>query len=41
ITQIAKAVGYDNTGCFARVFRRQEGISPREYRAYNKIGKED
>ena len=41
ITQIAKAVGYDNTGCFARVFRRQEGISPSEYRAYNKIGKED
>ncbi len=41
VTQIATSVGYDNSGCFTRVFRRHEGISPREYRALNKIGQED
>jgi two-component system response regulator YesN len=41
ISQIASEVGYENSNCFARAFRRNEGISPSEYRTYKKIGKEE
>ncbi len=41
ISQIAREVGYENSNCFARAFRRQEGISASEYRTLNKIGQED
>ena len=35
ITQIAEKVGYDNALYFSRIFHRQTGISPREYRKNN------
>ena len=40
IADIAKAVGYENSSCFSRAFKRHEGISSSKYRAYNKIGKD-
>lgn len=32
VDQIARAVGYSDPGYFRRIFRRQEGLSPRAYR---------
>jgi AraC-like DNA-binding protein len=32
VTQIARSVGYSDAGYFRRVFRHQQGISPRTYR---------
>ena len=35
ISQIAEKVGYDNPLYFSRIFHRQTGVSPREYRRNN------
>jgi two-component system response regulator YesN len=32
ITEVARKVGYDDPGYFARRFRRKTGMSPREWR---------
>ena len=32
VTDIAGAVGFPDSGHFARVFRQETGVSPREYR---------
>jgi AraC family transcriptional regulator len=32
IIDIAAAVGYENPGHFAKVFRRETGVTPREFR---------
>ena len=32
ISQIASKVGYDNPGCFIRVFRKQTGLPPLQYK---------
>jgi len=32
VIQIAKKLGYSDPGYFSRVFKRSEGISPKEYR---------
>ena len=34
--QIAKAVGYDNSKYFFRVFKKWEGMTPEQYRALKK-----
>lgn len=34
VQEICAAVGYDNTSYFHRLFRRQYGITPKEYRAH-------
>jgi AraC-like DNA-binding protein len=33
VTEVAEAVGFSDGGYFSRVFRREVGISPRDYRA--------
>jgi two-component system response regulator YesN len=33
VTDVAAAVGFDDPSYFTRVFRREEGLSPSEYRA--------
>jgi two-component system response regulator YesN len=38
IGQIAEAAGYRDPNYFSRVFRRETGLSPREYRLSGKIG---
>lgn len=35
ITQIAEAVGYDNSMYFSRIFRKHTGLSPTEYKNKN------
>lgn len=37
IEQIGDLVGYSDIHYFSRIFRRHEGISPREYRKLSKI----
>ncbi len=37
ISEIASSVGYDNALYFSRIFRKQTGISPREYRKKRNI----
>ena len=32
ITEIGNIVGYDNPLYFSRIFRKQKGVSPSEYR---------
>jgi two-component system response regulator YesN len=33
VADVAAAVGFNDPSYFTRVFRRQEGVSPSEYRA--------
>ena len=35
VTEVALATGYDDPGYFSRVFRKQTGVSPREWRDKN------
>ena len=35
VTQIAKKVGYSDTGHYIRLFKRFEGVTPTIYRQYN------
>ncbi len=38
ITEIGRIIGYENPLYFSRIFRKQKGISPSEYRKqFNKI----
>lgn len=39
MTQIASAVGYDNSMYFSRVFKKHTGMTPTEYKQRNKIRK--
>ena len=36
ISQIAESVGYENALYFSRLFHKQTGISPKEYRKKSK-----
>ena len=38
ITEISALVGYDNPLYFSRVFKKQKGISPSEYRKESAAG---
>ena len=38
VTEIGNIVGYDNPLYFSRIFKKQKGVSPSEYRAQLKIG---
>ena len=40
LMEIAFMVGYDDYTYFSRVFKKNEGMSPREYRALSKEKKE-
>ena len=33
VTEIGNIVGYDNPLYFSRIFKKQKGVSPSEYRA--------
>ena len=35
ITDVAIAVGVDDASYFARIFKKQMGVTPREYKARN------
>ena len=39
ITEIGQLVGYDNPLYFSRIFRKQKGMSPSEYRKLGQAGK--
>ena len=39
MTQIATAIGYDNSMYFSRVFKKHTGMTPTEYKNRNNIGK--
>ena len=36
ISEIAAIVGYDNPLYFSRIFKKQKGLSPKEYRHQSK-----
>ena len=38
VTEIGNIVGYDNPLYFSRIFKKQKGVSPSEYRAQLKTG---
>ena len=38
VTEIGNIVGYDNPLYFSRIFKKQKGVSPSEYRVRGKKG---